>query len=40
VVDEALLKRMRIVHATSRQTYRALRVYAELQAGEKVMSTK
>src|SRR5947209_5107107 len=31
--DEALLKRVRTVHATSRQTYGAPRVHAELQAG-------
>lgn len=31
VVDAALLKRMRTVHASSRQTYGAPRVHAELQ---------
>ena len=32
VADEALLKRVRTVHATSRQTYGAPRVHADLQA--------
>jgi putative transposase len=32
VADEALLKRVRTVHASSRQTYGAPRVHAELQA--------
>jgi putative transposase len=32
VADEVLLKRVRTVHATSRQTYRAPRVHADLQA--------
>ena len=32
VADEALLKRVRTVHTTSRQTYRAPRVHADLQA--------
>ena len=31
VADEALLKRVRTVHATSRQTYGAPRVHADLQ---------
>ena len=33
VADAALLKRVRTVHATSRQTYGAPRVHAELRAG-------
>ena len=33
VADEALLKRVRTVHTTSRQTYGAPRVHADLQAG-------
>ncbi len=32
LADEALLKRVRTVHATSRQTYGAPRVHADLQA--------
>ena len=32
VTDEALLKRVRTVHATSRQTYGAPRVHADLRA--------
>ena len=32
IADEALLKRVRTVHATSRQTYGAPRVHAELRA--------
>ena len=32
IADEALLKRVRTVHATSRQTYGAPRVHADLQA--------
>jgi putative transposase len=31
--DAALLKRIRTVHATSRETYGSPRVHAELQAG-------
>ena len=34
VADEALLKRVRTVHASSRQTYGAPRVHAELQGRE------
>ncbi len=32
IADKALLKRVRTVHATSRQTYGAPRVHADLQA--------
>ena len=32
VADNALLKRIRAIHATSRQTYGAPRVHAELRA--------
>jgi len=32
IADEALLKRVRTVHASSRQTYGAPRVHADLQA--------
>ena len=38
--DAALLKRVRTVHATSRETYGALRVHAELRAGGEKHSRK
>ena len=40
VSDAALLKRVRTVHASSRQTYGAPRVHAELQAGGEKHSRK
>jgi putative transposase len=40
MVDAALLKRIRTIHATSRETYGAPRVHAELRAGGEKLGRK